>query len=492
MNVLFVGLASFQRIINATELELMLKKLNQGDVLFSLSCTHSLQLGCGTQLNTHLSRCTYCVLERKLGAIATGLNKQVRHINVGGYKSFKNSTATHKINIKDMDELKKVKSPEGYDIGMSIASLIISSIGDTSIDIDESLKNLINDYYWDITAFGRFIEFVINKFSIESLYICNGRLPYQRIALRVGNQMGIPVTTYESAPGLNKYQTFENVLPHDLKYQKEKINEFWNTNSYTREEKEIIASEWFDSRIQGKDVAGINYTLMQDKQKIPYMNHRMKNIVIFNSTELEIAAVNEEYTDTIYRDQNDALNQILRFSDWDDNVKFYLRVHPNLNSVNSEQTRFISNIQSDRMVVIPADSEISSYALMQQADLVLTFGSTIGMEACYQKKPLILAGRCIYEELDGIFKPSTHLELCNMINYFCKEDFNPMISYWSSIKYAWYMAMWGNSFEYFNERGYSDIVLKRGKNNPPTKLYNKLQNITSAKLQYTSRKKYKK
>jgi hypothetical protein len=44
-------------------------------------------------------------------------------------------------------------------------------------------------------------------------------------------------------------------------------------------------------------------------------------------------------------------------------------------------------------------SEIDSYTLMRQADVVVTYGSTTGVEAAYAKRPVIVMGPSAYDEL---------------------------------------------------------------------------------------------
>jgi hypothetical protein len=44
-------------------------------------------------------------------------------------------------------------------------------------------------------------------------------------------------------------------------------------------------------------------------------------------------------------------------------------------------------------------SPIDSYTLMRQADIVVTYGSTTGVEAAYAGKPVIVMGPSAYDEL---------------------------------------------------------------------------------------------
>ena len=68
------------------------------------------------------------------------------------------------------------------------------------------------------------------------------------------------------------------------------------------------------------------------------------------------------------------------------------------------------------------DSKINSYSLLDFVDIVITFGSTIGVEATLQKKPSILFGRTYWEDNDAAYKPSSLEDLENLL---FKSDLKP-------------------------------------------------------------------
>jgi len=59
---------------------------------------------------------------------------------------------------------------------------------------------------------------------------------------------------------------------------------------------------------------------------------------------------------------------------------------------------------------------VDSYDIVSAADVVLTFGSTIGIEAAYYGKPSILLGRAVYEDLGSCYVPSSHDELMKLLS----------------------------------------------------------------------------
>ena len=74
------------------------------------------------------------------------------------------------------------------------------------------------------------------------------------------------------------------------------------------------------------------------------------------------------------------------------------------------------------LTVIPADSPISTYAMMRKATRVVSFGSTTGLEATYWGVPSILGYRSYFDTLGCIHMPKSHDEMMNMI---VRDDTGP-------------------------------------------------------------------
>ena len=132
----------------------------------------------------------------------------------------------------------------------------------------------------------------------------------------------------------------------------------------------------------------------------------------------------------------------------DPTIQFCLRTHPNLKGFDNSQTREIKQLAAlyPNVLVISAEDTVDSYGLLAACDVALTFGSTIGVEACYWGKPSILAGRALYQFLDCCYKPNNHEELVAMI----KSDLKPKPRE-ESLKYGYWEARRGIPFEYFKQ-----------------------------------------
>jgi hypothetical protein len=138
-----------------------------------------------------------------------------------------------------------------------------------------------------------------------------------------------------------------------------------------------------------------------------------RNIVVFNSSQDEFETF-AEMRNPVYADQSEALDALAAASLPPD-VRLYLRVHPNLARIYNSQLQHLARMRAPRLTTVDATSPVDTYALLGAAEKVLTFGSTVGVEATFWGKPSILVGRSLYEHLGACAIPRSHEELLAML-----------------------------------------------------------------------------
>jgi hypothetical protein len=68
-------------------------------------------------------------------------------------------------------------------------------------------------------------------------------------------------------------------------------------------------------------------------------------------------------------------------------------------------------LRGKNITLIKSSSDVDSYGLLESSDLVLTYGSTMGLEATYWKIPSISLCCSLYHSLDCVYKPKSIQEL---------------------------------------------------------------------------------
>ena len=131
--------------------------------------------------------------------------------------------------------------------------------------------------------------------------------------------------------------------------------------------------------------------------------------------------------------------------------KFFLRVHPNLRKLPKSTSQLLDlmeiEMMYDNVTIIWPESEVDSYTLLDACNKIIVFGSTIGVEAAYWGKPVILAGRSLYENLGCVYTPKSHTEVINLILDINLKPLNSQLA----LKYAYREISHGIDFKYFKE-----------------------------------------
>ena len=98
------------------------------------------------------------------------------------------------------------------------------------------------------------------------------------------------------------------------------------------------------------------------------------------------------------------------FSITNPKVNVVIRMHPNLvHSNNSEKAVFaqLSKQLSKTITIYPPESDVNSYSLLENSDVVVTSGSTCGVEGLCLGKKVINLAPALYSYLDCVFEPET-------------------------------------------------------------------------------------
>jgi len=119
-----------------------------------------------------------------------------------------------------------------------------------------------------------------------------------------------------------------------------------------------------------------------------------------------------------FKNQNTWIEQTCKIASLlQDKVHLTIRVHPNSSSavstgVNREEQSYFRNLKAlverKNIRVIESDDAVNSYSLLDSADLVLAYATTMSLEALLSGKPTYLAANCRYIWCPGIMSYKSH------------------------------------------------------------------------------------
>lgn len=399
-----------------TDLELIKDHLEDGYDVTVLVCRAELPT-CEPNRPHYREGCLKCISRSRKGIQWIGKDK----ITV---KKFYNLTSRQIQTIeellnrdyRDIEQLKAVDIG-GADIGLAAVSSVVSHLRDPRLELQGNEKVIQRYLKTALVVYFSLLNH-LSETKPDRLVIFNGRYAALRPALRVAGKLNIETMVHERAGVLGRYSITTNTYPQDLNYVIGEMEEVFRSSDLPLDEKEKISDSWYEERMAGVPQGWHSFITNQRPTELPVGFDKEKfNIAIFNSSEDEMVAI-EEWKHDYYSSQTSAIASIVDSVSKNDNYKVYLRVHPNLSGVNNQQTEEINQLARayPGLNIIGPNDSVSTYSLIRDVDLVVTFGSTVGIEAVRMKKPCMLMGRAIYEELGVCFQPGSYDECFEYIN----------------------------------------------------------------------------
>lgn len=426
-----------------TEMELAKDLMNEGAEIFFVHCRGELDI-CFANVGHTKWICANC-RDRKLVALKM-LGVPADHI----IPFPKDITKVVDESIippifRDIDELKAFIY-KGTDIGMGVASSLVSQARDHRLDTEKHKDWIGKGIRTSISVYDYASE-LLDRIKPDKVVLFNGRFLEIRPVMRVCEQRGIQYLTHERGGGLDTYLIRENSTPHSLKATAEEINSLWGDGG---SEKEKLGRQFFTDRRNKVMQAWVVFTENQEAGRLPASFDKSKrNITFFNSSMDEYEGI-AGFTSKIYRDDNAGIRAILQHFQPDASVHFYLRVHPNLKGQDNTQMKELAQIAADfpNLTVIAPGDVIDSYALMEASDTVCVFSSTMGSEAVFWGQPVVLLGNAFYRGLEGFYKPASHEEAIALLN----RKLEPL-SGEDVLKYGYWELSKGHKYKYYTASG---------------------------------------
>lgn len=445
-----------------TDLELIHKHLQEGDSVIVYICGGDLPT-CYSNVNHEEHICNLCRTRRRNGFRLLEIESKIT------LQNFLNLSAADLKEIQsysalDCSSAEKLRALviNGCDVGKVVHNELICQKTDTEPDFEESAEFIAKSIASYLQVYFSFRNHFLES-KPDLFYTFNGRFAIAHSAIEAARLLGVSYAVHDRAGVMNKYWLVKDRPLFSLSHAHEEIEQAWESDERTLEEKFSIGASWFDHRLDNKTQSWFSFT---DKQTIDLPDSfqtSKTNIVIFNSSEWESAGI-DDYRLPFYSTQNEGILRIANDLQECHEIQIYLRVHPHLTNRVSSQLSFINELvgRFPNFEVIPAESPVKSYSLMMQADAVVTFGSTVGIESVYKRIPSILLGRSWYEALGACTKPACHKDLMHLIrsNGFRLTSEELDLRFRNALKYGYYFQTSGLTYELFQQTGIFEMKFR--------------------------------
>ena len=302
------------------------------------------------------------------------------------------------------DSSKQLSTGEKKDLLEGVRSGLISAFRMLPSDLrSHSLTRKIKQRYWQTSmALLISIKELVRQKGAARIEVFNGRHGCSRFCLIAAEQYGIPYNTLEVSHS-GRPITFVGHRPHDRIRIQERI---------LRQDADMqLAKTYFDRR---RTPAANRYAKHHNKNFTPpKASTTNQRITVFLSSQDEFESLGKQWRSQF----SDYASVIRKMAKALPNSFFCIRFHPNQADISSDITSAFQDIeQLPNTQIYYASDTVNSYELVDWSDAVVTFGSTIALEACWMGKPSFILGPSYYDQLDVSYTPQSVEELIEQLN----------------------------------------------------------------------------
>ena len=296
--------------------------------------------------------------------------------------------------------------------------------------------------------------------GIRRFEFFNGRIVPTRALMLAAAQQSMEFCVIELSGYGQPIFLSLNEEVHDLFYLKRRLSEY-----FERKQFDLVAGEaFFVKRRKGLVTQDQSYLQWQKPGRGSYRKDQpILGIFLSSPDELDVCG-DQWYTPG----SKDAAGFILELRELlSPSYLIVVRMHPNQDGDRTGKSKLMMDRLSkvDGVVLIKPRDPQSTYELMDDCRYVLTFGSTVGLEATYWGKVSVLVGRAIWEDANVTFNVSTPAELVDLLELLdplCKELAVIVASYIMAKKDDLELLSWGDGGKYgFFVAGKSYLSHKR-------------------------------
>lgn len=440
MKALFVSLYSDTPHFE-TELELMSDAVDAGYAVHVLRCSG--QLGTCLKNPTHKEHwCRICVSKLDAGL------ETIPGVKVEELRDVKPDPRLPK-RFESADALKAFML-DGAELGRGVYSTMCGRANkDTRFDTQKWAATIRLELEAAYAVYAG-VRDAIARLRPERVYIFNGRFATCHAVVVACEQAGVTYFTHERGGTPDRYLLRERALPHDLAINTAEIETAWRNGAA---DKEDIARRWYIERRNGVERSWESFTKAQTVGLLPAgFDRAKKNIAVFNSTMEEYASI-KGWESPLYEDEVVGLLRIVDELAAQRDIHIYLRVHPHLKGVSRSdnyQLRAYAELEkrANNLTIIWPESRVHTYELLDRCKIALTFGSTVGVEACFWGTPSVLTGHALYEKLDCAHVPASHAEVMKLL-----VGDPPAKDQLGALKYGYWETVRGTPFTKFKPTG---------------------------------------
>lgn len=263
------------------------------------------------------------------------------------------------------------------------------------------LRGIKRRYYNTAASLLRAFYRLLDDRDVDRIEVLNGRYACMKAGVVAAQSRGISFTTLD----FNCYgqpMVFAGHTPHDRTAIQQRIRR--------NEPDQQLAHDYYDGR---RDRRHNKFAAKHRHFHPPEVEDRYRRKVTFYlSSQDECESLGPSWRSP-FRNNAEVIRQACEaFPDY----YFCVRFHPNQANILSDVTRGFRGLQRlPNLSIYYPDDDVDSYSLLDWSDVVVTFASTVAIEACWQGKPVVQLGPSFFDQLNISETPRTVQEFLQLL-----------------------------------------------------------------------------
>jgi hypothetical protein len=339
--------------------------------------------------------------------------------------------------LATMDELKNL-SYKGAALGIGAASSLISFTGDEEPDVSAH-SDLINRYLRASALVFEAACVLIPQYQPKSVLVFNGRLACARAIVEAARQFEVSCLLHERGATFQRYEIFDREI-NNMAYMRQRVRHAWDQAGIDRE---ALGRSFFHRRHNGDGIGWTSFIGDQERGSVPARG-ASRRLVYFSSNNDEYATACE-MEHALFESQREAVRFLIEWVGQQTNVELVIRVHPGAQTKSLREREWWDSLTGANVKLESSASKTDSYALAESADTVLTYSSSMGVEASFFGKPVILLGDTDYRGLGCAYEPETLEDLEALLAQTALLPKHPE----SALPYGYYSLTFGREYRIY-------------------------------------------
>lgn len=295
--------------------------------------------------------------------------------------------------LKNIDQLAQFEF-EHLPFGLGLSNSVTAMTG----RIDPPLRRLgplVNLILRAQLSAYRWMSLELKEKNFTDVLVFNGRFAVPQALGLAAKQAGANVWFHERGGADNSGYSLLPCSPHSPKGVAQEIIRRWRVEaSHESSSHRAIAESFFSAQNRGLDPEGALWVRdpVDFDSLATVAKPGSRKVVFFASTEGELEFIGAQGPFSIFASQREALEEISSLAEKLD-FTLIVRAHPNLANQNKSEISwwhaFKKEAESSGVIVITADQNIDSFQLLEMADCVVTWASSMALHAVFQGKPSV-------------------------------------------------------------------------------------------------------